>query len=209
MASMKISTPQTKRLRGPGRPREFDMDAALDGAILVFREKGYHAASVADLSAAMRLTAGSLYKAFIDKRGIFLAAYERYTCLRHGELGKLLARETSGRDKILAMLRFYAESSHGEEGRRGCLVAGSAMALTTFDQEVAARVEASIGRVELLLRDLLRLGRQDGSVRPGVDIDATANCLLCLLQGFRVIGKRGRSRGEMMAAADEAMRMLA
>jgi len=66
----------------PGRPREFDMDSALDGAIRVFCERGYHATSVGDLTAAMRLATGSVYKAFRDKHAVFLAAFERYAAVR-------------------------------------------------------------------------------------------------------------------------------
>lgn len=198
----------TNPYRGPGRPREFDMDTALDGAILVFREGGYHATSIADLCSAMQLTPGSIYKAFSDKRAIFLAAFERYTSLRNGALRELLAREATGADRIRAVLSFYAESSHGAEGRRGCLVTGSATALATFDEEMATQVEASLQRVEHLLRDLVRLGQADGSVTENVNIESTARTLLCLLQGFRVIGKLGRTRTEMMAAVNEAMRLL-
>jgi tetracycline repressor-like protein len=50
-----------------GRPREFDIDAALDKSVLVFRERGYHATSIADLTGAMELASGSVYKAFKDK----------------------------------------------------------------------------------------------------------------------------------------------
>src|SRR5262245_39754798 len=63
--------------RGRGRPREFDLDAALDKSVRVFRERGYHATSIADLTEAMKLASGSVYKAFKDKRAVFLAAFDR------------------------------------------------------------------------------------------------------------------------------------
>lgn len=198
----------TIQSRGRGRPREFDMEAALDGALLTFRERGFHAASIADLGTAMKLTAGSLYKAFSDKRAIFLAAFDRYTGLRHTRLQQLLEAEVTGCDKIRAVLAFYAESSHGVEGRRGCLVAGSATELATYDSEMAARVTTALRRVETLLRNLIQLGQSDGSIPAGIDADASARALLCLLQGFRVIGKIGRTRAEMMAAVNQAMRLL-
>ena len=70
----------------------FDHDTVVDAALKVFRERGYHAASVADLSAAMLLTPGSIYKAFADKRAIFLAAFDRYTMQRSEHLLLKLAR---------------------------------------------------------------------------------------------------------------------
>lgn len=195
--------------RGPGRPREFDMDTVLDGAVRVFRERGYHATSVGDLSEATGLTAGSLYKAFGDKRGVFLAAFAHYVEARNAGLRRLLDRQPSGYEKIRAVLHFYAQSSHGSEGRRGCLVVSSATALATFDDEIAAQVEAAMRRSEDLLRQLLRQGQQDGSVAQDIDVAAMARVLLAVLQGFRLIGKSGRTRNDMMAAADQALKLLA
>jgi TetR/AcrR family transcriptional regulator, transcriptional repressor for nem operon len=198
----------TSNRRGPGRPREFDMDAALDAALIVFRERGYHAASLAELGSAMKLTVGSIYKAFRDKRAIFLAAFDRYTDLRGVELNRRLETEQSGLDKLRAMLGFYADSSYGSEGRLGCLVVGSATELRLFDAEMAALVKTSLKRVKARFRDLIELGHLDGSVMAKIDPEATASLLLYLVQGFRVVGKTGRTRAEMMAAVNEAMRLL-
>ena len=194
--------------RGPGRPREFDMDAALDGALLLFRERGYHAASLSELGAAMQLTPGSIYKAFADKRAIFLAAFGRYVDRRGSDLRMLVDAERTGLDKLRATVRFYAESSHGLEGQRGCLVAGSAVALATFDPEVARRVTATLVGVEKFLRDLIRLGQRDGSVPAACDVNGAARAMLCLVQGLRVVGKSGRSRAEMMAVVDRALKLV-
>lgn len=194
--------------RSPGRPREFDMDTVLDGAVRAFRERGYHAASVGDLSDATGLSAGSLYKAFGDKRGVFVAAFERYVSVRNAELQRQIDRQADGFRMIRAVLRFYAESSHGSEGRSGCLVASSASALGTFDEEIAALVEATMRRTENLLRRLLQQGQEDGSIAPDLQVPAMARTLLALLQGFRLVGKFGRSHHEMQTAADEALRLL-
>lgn len=184
------------------------MEAALDGALHVFRERGYHAASLADLGSAMNLTPGSIYKAFSDKRAIFLAAFDRYVDLRNAALRPLLEAETTGHDKIAAMLRFYAESSCGDEGRRGCLVAGSAMGLASYDADMALRVVTALQHVEAGVRGLLLLGQADGSVSRDIDADAMTQTLLALLQGFRVVGKLGRDPAQMIAAAEQALRLL-
>ena len=196
------------RKRGPGRPREFDMDAALDAALLVFRDRGYHAASLTELGAAMNLSAGSIYKAFSDKRAIFIAAFDRYTGVRKADLNRRLQRARSGLEKVRAMLEFYADSSHGPEGRLGCLVVGSITELSLFDAEITSRLVAALRRVKKQFRDLINLGKSDGSVSATTDSEASASLLLSLVQGFRVVGKTGRTRAEMMAAADEAMRLL-
>lgn len=184
------------------------MDAALDAALLVFRERGYNGSSLAELGSAMRLTPGSIYKAFKDKRDLFLAAFDRYTQLRHQELGLLLDAQPTGRAKIKALLTFLAQSAYGAEGRVGCLVVGSATDISTFDPEMAARVRAAMNRNERLLRDLINLGKSDGSIASSVDTTLTANTLLYLTQGFRVLGKVGRTQGEMLASVEQAMKLI-
>src|SRR5271168_3807248 len=97
--------------RGPGRPREFDMDEALDKAVGIFREQGFHATSVGDLTGAMELASGSIYKAFKDKRAVFLAVFDREAGVRGEKLHRMISAAKFGRDRVRAALMFYAKSS--------------------------------------------------------------------------------------------------
>lgn len=184
------------------------MDVALDKALRVFSERGYHAASISDLTEAMGLASGSVYKAFKDKRGVFLAAFDRYRAVRLGILRNDVSKAGTGREKLLAMLHVYADASHGVEGRRGCLVVNSATDLALFDEEAAMRVAAAFEADERFLGELIRLGQTDGSIRANVDVEAIARTLLCLMKGMRLVGKTDRSYAEMSAVAEAAMKLL-
>ena len=192
-----------------GRPREFDVGAALDQAIRVFCERGFHATSIGDLTAATGLASGSLYKAFKDKRGLYVAALAHYKASRDAELRAALAPARTGRDKVRAALLHYAEASHGERGRLGCLVTASATELALFDPELARWVAGSLRRIETLLAGLLREGVADGSVPAHVDPAATGRLLLCLVQGLRVVGKTGTTRKDALALVELALGTLA
>src|ERR1700759_11394 len=98
-------------VRPRGRPREFDMDEALDQAIRVFCEQGYHATSIGDLIDAMGLASGSIYKAFRDKRAVFLAAFDRYKSLRNDKVDRAARTAKSGRERLRDVLALYADSS--------------------------------------------------------------------------------------------------
>ncbi|MBP0581741.1 TetR/AcrR family transcriptional regulator [Labrys sp. LIt4] len=203
-----MSISLTDSPRQAGRPREFDLEAALDKAILAFRERGYHAASIADLGKAMELTAGSLYKAFKDKRALYVAALERYTSLRNAGLRARMEGLPTGRERLRAVLDFYVDSAHDLEGRRGCLVVGSAVELVTLDDDLAELVAQALRRNEALLIELIRRGQTDGSVNPYLDPSEAARTLLCVLLGMRVIGKTGRRHGDMAAIVDLALKVL-
>ena len=192
-----------------GRPREFDVGEALDKAVRVFCERGYHAASIGDLTEATGLASGSLYKAFKDKRGLYVAALTHYKDSRDAELRAALASGRTGFERVHAALRHYAEASHGERGRLGCLVINSAAELATFDAELGRWVAQSLRRNEALLTGLLREGLADGSVPPHVDPTVTGRLLLCLIQGMRVVGKTGTTRKDTLALVDVALKMLA
>ena len=113
------------------------MDTALDGAVRVFCERGYHATSIGDLTAAMRLATGSVYKAFRDKHAVFLAAFERYATVRREQTRSAAARGANGREQLRNVLLSYVEHSQGSEGRRGCIVVGSAVELSAVDPVIA------------------------------------------------------------------------
>ncbi|MGK3123817.1 TetR/AcrR family transcriptional regulator [Candidatus Pantoea formicae] len=176
-------------LRERGRPRQFDLDSALDRAMLVFREKGYHSASINDLGTAMELTAGSIYKAFSDKRGLFLQVFARYTSLRNTHLRQRLEQQPNGRARIAELLHFYLESATDIEGRRGCLVVGSAIELQVLDSELAELVREALQRNLNGIITLLEGGQQDGSINRQHDVQALSGILLCIVLGMRVAGK--------------------
>jgi TetR/AcrR family transcriptional regulator, transcriptional repressor for nem operon len=195
--------------RSRGRPRSFDIDEALDKAIRVFRERGYKATSISDLTGAMALASGSIYKAFRDKRAVFLAAFDRYTLLGTEQLRRVVDMPKSGHERLRDVLAFYAEKSRGAEGQRGCLVVGSAVEFAIRDPDVAARVKASLARNEAFLTDLIRQGQSDGSISARVDAEATACALVCLTQGIRVVGKAGRPPPDAKSFVEIAMKLLA
>ena len=184
------------------------MDEVTDAAILVFRERGYHATSVADLRGATDLASGSIYKAFRDKRAVFLAAFERYVAVGTEQRRLVVEGAGTGREQLRAFLDTYAAMSSGAEGLRGCLVAGGAVELATLDSELAGRVCEALARVEAVLAGLIRAGQQDGSLATTIDADAAARLMFCLAQGMRVVGKTGRTRDEMDAVAALALRVV-
>ncbi|EJL82248.1 TetR/AcrR family transcriptional regulator [Pantoea sp. GM01] len=185
--SKKLATETKNRERG--RPREFDIEQALDKAMIVFRQKGFHAASLSDLGEAMGLTAGSIYKAFKDKRSLFLLVFERYLSVRNADLRQRLAQFTTGREKLAELLQFYLDSARAIEGRTGCLVVGSTVELQVLDEDLSQLVSEAVIRNKNFLASLLKLGQEDGSVTRHLDIDSAAGLILCIAFGMRVVGK--------------------
>jgi TetR/AcrR family transcriptional regulator, transcriptional repressor for nem operon len=113
------------------------------------------------------------------------------------------------RERLRDVLAFYVESARGVEGRRGCMVVGSAVELALSDREVAARVGATLARNEAFLADLIRQGQADKSISGRIDPEETARVMVYLTQGLRVVGKSGRPPPETSSVVDIAMKLLA
>ncbi|MGO8832824.1 MAG: TetR/AcrR family transcriptional regulator [Roseiarcus sp.] len=195
--------------RGPGRPREFELDAAVADAIEVFRAHGYHGTSVQDLSEGTGLARGSLYKAFHDKRSLFLAALDHYTAASLRRTSEALAQPGPAREAIRAALMNYARRAADAQGRQGCLITAAAMEMMPGDAEVGALVTRMFRRLQDLFAAAVIRGQASGEIPRGHDERAIARLLLCTVQGLRVLGKTGPSEQELAELVDAALRVLA
>jgi len=200
--------PQFQNLRSSGHPLDFNLDDALDKVVRVFSERGYHATVIAELSDVMGISVANIYKAFTDKRGLFLAALDHQNGQYEGQLEQLLAREPSARERIMAVLSLEADRSCGDADGRGPLITGAALELAAFDQETATRLAAVFQRREQLLAGLIQQGQLDGSLPASLDGPALTRFLLCLIQGVGVVGRAAPERAAMQAAVDVVKALL-
>src|SRR5271163_1420784 len=99
-----ISMQREKLTSTLGRPRAFDVEKALDGAMHVFWRKGYLGTSLSDLTDAMGINRPSLYAAFGNKESLFRKALEHYSKGPSAYLGEAL-REPNARAVFERVLR--------------------------------------------------------------------------------------------------------
>jgi len=124
--------------RGPAKA--FDVDKALEAAMLVFWKKGFEGKSLSDLTKAMDINRPSLYATFGDKQQLY-----GLTLGRFGELGRPVfessTAESTARRFAERLLRGQTELYSRPELAPGCFLIQSAISTSTQSQ--AARDEAA------------------------------------------------------------------
>jgi TetR/AcrR family transcriptional regulator, copper-responsive repressor len=199
--------PAAKAARKPrGRPLSFDRDAALETAMHVFWERGYEAASISDLTSAMRITPPSLYTAFGDKEQLFLEAIERYA-LGYGSAGaRALDEEPTARGAIERWLLEAANELTQPCHPKGCMVVMAA----TNCSAAAERVQDALllRRTEAIANVGRRIqgGIDSGELPPDTDAKDLANFYATIYQGMSMQAKDGATHESLLATVRTAMR---
>ncbi len=190
------------------RPREFDVDQALDAALDVFWSHGFAATSVADLVAATGLPKGSIYKAWSDKRDLFLHALRRYEERSLADLERKLTRGASPRAAIESWLKSVGDACCGGEADRGCFAINSIVELAPHDDEVAALATGQLQREEQLLARTIQAAQQRGEVGADVEPRDAAAFLVALVCGLNVRGREPMGRAQVRRVLQLAIATL-
>ena len=165
----------------------------LDAALLCFWGRGYEATSIRDLAEAMEISTPSIYNAFGDKRQLYVEALEHYCRTRTHPLLAGIEGRTSGIGAIVAFFSEIIERSISDRERRGCFLINSALEVAPHDKMMAKVVSAHLDAVHGFLRRQLQAARSSGKLELATDAAASADHLLSVLLGIRVLA---RSRPE-------------
>ncbi len=126
-----------------GRPREFDVNDAIDDALGAFWSNGVHATSMSDILDATGLSTGSIYKAFGTKQGLLHAVLRRYLDQQFAELRDVLDNEDPVAG-IRALMENIIETASEPGPRRGCFA-------TNCSIELAESEEFPVGDASLVV----------------------------------------------------------
>jgi len=192
-----------------GRPREFDEDQVLECAMHAFWRHGYESTSVADLVVAMNLQKGSIYKAFGDKRALFMRALERYLD-KSLDMNKCsLASESSPRAAITRWLHDnIAFVAGNRDGHDGCLALNSAVELAPHDAKVRARLGRQMEKLHALLAERLAEGQRLEEFRADVSPEELARTLMLFQMGVVASMRHSTNESDARAMADSFVNLM-
>lgn len=166
-----------------GRPRSFDTEAAALAAVEVFWQKGYDGASLDDLTAALGINRPSLYNAFGDKRGLFLAAVEAYGRNFGMKALEVFEAEPDIRAAVSGFLETALANAIRADAARGCLVGSATLASLTTTEGVAEAVLNSNHTLRRRLADRFEAECRAGNLTDTPTPETRAALTVELMQG--------------------------
>jgi AcrR family transcriptional regulator len=187
--------------RKTGRPLSFDREDVLEKAMLAFWESGYETTSISDLTAAMGVTAPSLYAAFGSKQQLFLEAVHRYAG-DHNALEQAMARAPTAREAVAEMLRGAAVLYTGDTTPRGCLLASAAATGSPEAAEVRVVVAAQRRAVRDIIIRRIEADLAKRNLLPDTPAAVLADLAIAVMQGMSVLARDGADRERLLAVAE-------
>jgi AcrR family transcriptional regulator len=188
-----------------GRPREFNVDKALDRALKVFWRKGYEGTSLPDLTKAMGINRPSLYAAFGNKEALFRKTIDRYL---EGPAGymRVALRQPTARGVVEHVLRGSIDLLTDSRNPRGCFIVQAALVCgDTADcvrRELARRRDAGV----TALRERFERAVADGDLPPESNSADLARYIATVMHGMSVQAASGAQRSELERVAKIALR---
>ena len=190
-----------------GRPREFDLDDALERAVEVFWRHGYDGASLSALTAAMGINRPSLYAAYGGKADLFAKVVARYAERDMAYVRAALEQPTA-RDVVRTLLLGQAQALTRPDRPAGCLSLQGGLASSAENAHVTALLAASRLAGEAALAERLARAVDEGDLPAGTDPVVLARFLSVVQEGQAVHAAAGVGRAELEQSAEVALRVV-
>lgn len=187
-----------------GRPRQFDESSLLDAATELFWSRGFDDTSVEDVSRATGVGNGSIYGAYGNKRGLFLAAFERYCAGRAQFLREaVLSAAGSPRAAVRALFEAIIDDCTSHPDRRGCLMINSIAQLGGRIPEVITLGAQTTAAMEDSVAERLRRAARaaDGTVDEAA-VSAHSATIVVMAQGLIQLSRLGIARDRLFEIAE-------
>lgn len=194
------------------RTASYDRDATLEAAMTLFWRKGYHATSLKDLEAALKLKPGSIYAAFESKENLYLLALQRYFERSRQGFRNHMARAASPLAGLAGHFRSYAALAPEDASRQACMLTKTLVDTKTTDPKIAEATQIYLDQMGKEFAAAFAAAREMGELPPDADPDRLARRFQANVTALRVELHRGSSRGaiqdlsEDMAQEIEALR---
>ena len=189
---------------GPGRPRDFHLDEALDRAMRLFWRNGYLGTSISHLTEAMGISRASLYASFGSKEELYKKALDRYgagpSCYQREAV-----EEPTAYAVVEHILNGVIESALHSRNPRGCMWVVGLLSCGEPESSVKQDLIARRAVDEARLAKRFKRAVAEGDLPRGADPKALTRYVGTVNFGLAVQAAAGASRAELRRVVDSVL----
>ena len=190
------------------RQREFDPDAALQTAIALFWEKGYHDTSVDEVVKRSGVAKYGIYGTFGTKHELFRKALSQYASDRHKDIQRPIRKPDAALPEVLAFFSGALKQLTVKGHPRGCLVANTGIELGLHDPEISAFVKAFFRETTTVMASCLQRAVEQGQLVTDINIPSLASYLVTEFRTMLMLTASGHSRRDIERHLEVALEVL-
>lgn len=180
----------------------------LERAMRAFWARGYAATSMNDLVEATGINRGSIYAAYTNKHGLFMAALRRYDKVHRAGYLEQVAANHDPKEAIISAFEGAARSTEELGHPSGCLLVNTALELSPHDPDSRNFVNNSLSEVEGFFFSKIEAAKREGIIKDSVESRETAQALLGLFIGLRVLMRTAPNGTAVKTITSQARTML-
>jgi AcrR family transcriptional regulator len=167
------------------RDRQKRIKEILDGAKLIFSDKGFHKSTMNDIAAMSDLSRRTLYLYFKNKEEILLTIAENSLEKELKNMDHIFNSDKTGLECILYFIESYKKEFMFENSNYQ-LLPNFTLCINELgeDNEVVEKVKQTVNTIRELIAKLLERGSKDGSIRAIKNYNKTAAVLISLVHSF-------------------------
>ncbi len=165
------------------RSIEFVPEEKVAKAMGVFWKKGYTAASLSDLTRAMKINKSSLYNSIGDKHTLFKACLLAYGKLVEQDYTAAIQKGGSPLQQLDNIINKIVEITIEREN--SCMGVKTSFELASEDEEINAVVRSGNDKTINLIRSLVKAAQTSGLINPERDAEVMAHFIFNAFPGLR------------------------
>ncbi len=188
--------------------KRYDETDVLERAMQAFWARGYEATSMRDLVDATGINRGSIYTAYTSKHALFMQALRHYDKIHRADYLDRIADQYAPKEAILAAFDGAAKQTGRKGAPAGCLLVNTVLELSPHDGEARDFVDGCLKAVEDFFCARIIAAQQQGTIASPVPPRKTAQALLGLFLGLRVLTRGKPHKAAIDAITSQARMML-
>ncbi len=160
----------------------FDLDEAIEKALDVFWEKGFHGTSMRDLTTAMQINSSSLYNSLGDKHQLFLECLRYYTRKRRTLLEQRANAFDSPREALESFINEVAEVVIKDAN--GCFAIKTAFEVSPNDRTIQTLLRDDNDFTHTFLSTLIQSAVKKGEMAASTNAGLVADYIISTYTGW-------------------------